>query len=186
MEGPEAKEKKEVKVKPVEKTNDGKNKRALSRREVYSPFRLFSEFDRLMSRMADTFYRRFDDLFKDFGDDLDYPLLQVRRPRTDVAATDDAYIFRAELPGLSADDIDIEVDDDGFLVIKGEKKEEESKDGYFHSEQRCFYNKIALPKDALYNKDIEATLKDGLLDIKINRKKPKKTKIKVKPKKESE
>ncbi|MBD3186965.1 Hsp20 family protein [Candidatus Bathyarchaeota archaeon] len=150
----------------------------LSRGNLHSPLGILSRIDNMMREFHDRFL---DEPFFRWSDES-FPVTEFRRPVTGMTATEDAYIFRSELPGLSADEIDMEVDDDGFLTIKGEREEEVEEEGYFRKESRKFYRKIALPRDASFNKDIEATVENGLLDVKVKRKKPNKKKVKVKDK----
>jgi len=152
----------------VKETTNDRNDRRLAPRGYRGSLGMLEDFDRAVDSFLDGFYSPFgsinhDGFFDDFG------LEEFRSPVTDVQVTDDAYVFRAEVPGLKASDITIEIDG-GSLVIKGEKEEEEEKDGYFRSETRKFYRTVPLPDDALYKGDIEATLEDGMLDVKVRRK----------------
>jgi HSP20 family protein len=78
-----------------------------------------------------------DDLFRGFFTDWDWsPWGGSRWPAVDIGEQDDAYIVKAEVPGCKADDIDISVHGNS-LVISGEKKEEEKKEGKgFHHVER--------------------------------------------------
>lgn len=79
------------------------------------------------------------------------------------------YRLTAELPGLTEQDVEVELRDD-VLTISGEKKEEsESKEnGYLLSERRygSFSRRIGLPHDAKQDA-ITATFKDGVLTLTI-------------------
>lgn len=70
-------------------------------------------------------------------------------PTVDLAETEDQIRIRAELPGMSADDVDVSVSEDR-VVISGEKKSEvETKqNGWTHLESRCgsFSRSIPLPE----------------------------------------
>ncbi len=49
------------------------------------------------------------------------------RPSTDISETDEGFEVRAELPGVTKDDVHISVKDD-LLTIKGEKRQEKTDD----------------------------------------------------------
>src|SRR3712207_6287962 len=61
----------------------------------------------------------------------------VRRwvPAMDLVETDDHFVLRADLPGLDAGDVSIEVED-GVLTVAGERKaeHEDKREGYYRVE----------------------------------------------------
>lgn len=125
---------------------------------------------REMDRLFDEFSRGFS-LFP-FGRDAGWDWGFGSRngaltPSVDVAETDKAFEFTAELPGLAEDNIDISLAD-GVLTLKGEKKEEEEqKDkGYYLSERRygSFRRSFRLPEGVDEDK-IEAKFDKGVLKI---------------------
>jgi HSP20 family protein len=90
-------------------------------------------------------------------------------PAVDVLESKDAYLIRAELPGMNRDEIKVEVKD-GNLVLSGETKTEKPAEGveYRHVERVAakFWRSFSLPETA--NPDgIEATYKDGILEIRV-------------------
>ena len=100
-------------------------------------------------------------------------------PRVDVSETDDEVKLKAELPGLSPEDLDISLDRDR-LILKGEKKEEREKEekGYYMSERSfgSFYRAIQLPAEVDPQK-VEASFKNGVLDIKLGKQEEAKKRI---------
>ena len=88
-------------------------------------------------------------------------------PAVDVFEKEGQLHVRAELPGLTEKDINIEIVDDG-LVISGEKKEEKEvkEENYYRSERSYgkFTRRIALPRTADAGK-AAAQFKDGVLQI---------------------
>jgi len=62
-------------------------------------------------------------------------------PKSDVSETDKDFVIRAELPGMSEDDIEVTVSG-GVITIKGEKRSEreENKPDYHLSE--CTYGAV--------------------------------------------
>lgn len=90
-------------------------------------------------------------------------------PRWDVKSGQDEVIIYAEVPGLTSDDIDVEVTDDA-LVIKGERQSETEKteEGWVVRERSygAFERSLPLPKDTEADK-ITAEYKEGVLEIHI-------------------
>lgn len=95
--------------------------------------------------------------------------LPSREPLTDIMEHDDHFIITLELPGIERKDIDLEIED-GALVIDVDAGD------------RKYYKKLPLPSK-VDPKSISASFKNGVLDVKINRLKPKQKKgkkIKIK------
>jgi HSP20 family protein len=105
-------------------------------------------------------------------------------PAIDMYDTDEEIIVQAELPGLTAQDIDISIKDDA-LTIKGEKKfsEEVRQENYYRVERRygSFERTIPLPMEVQRDK-IKASVKEGVLKVtlpKAEKAKPKEIKVAV-------
>jgi HSP20 family protein len=79
------------------------------------------------------------------------------------------FIVRAEIPGLSRDELTVEVGDDE-LTIRGERKydHDEEREGVVHSGRAygSFYRVIPLPDGALAD-TAKANFKNGVLEIAI-------------------
>ena len=90
-------------------------------------------------------------------------------PAVDVLESKDAYLIRAELPGMKREDINVEVKD-GTLVLSGESKSEKPAEGveYRHVERVAakFWRSFTLPENAKQD-GIEASYKDGILEIRV-------------------
>jgi HSP20 family protein len=90
-------------------------------------------------------------------------------PSTDVYRANGALVVKADLPGLKKDDVEVLVED-GFLVVKGERREEkEAKDKeYFRSEcsYGSFYRRVPLPED-VDTDAITAKVHDGILEVTV-------------------
>ena len=98
--------------------------------------------------------------------------------------TEKAIIINAELPGLSKDDITLDVKEN-ILTLKGERKaEKEVKEENFYRQERCFgtfERAFTLPGTIDFEK-IKANFKDGVLMVEIPKpeeKKPKQISITV-------
>ena len=102
-------------------------------------------------------------------------------PKIEVAENKEAVTVSAELPGMEAKDIDLQISSDGYLTISGEKKcstEHNDRDNYF---SEIYYGTvkrtIPLPWDLDYNK-ADAKYNDGLLSIAIPKTQTEKAKVK--------
>lgn len=88
-------------------------------------------------------------------------------PRIEAYQKDDQFIIRAELPGVSKDDITVNVNDDA-VTLQGQRRHEqqEEREGFYHSEWSygSFARTIPLPEGALAD-NAEATFRDGVLKI---------------------
>jgi HSP20 family protein len=105
-------------------------------------------------------------------------------PSLDVSETKNDVVIKAELPGMDPKDIDISLSN-GFLTIKGEKKQEkEEKDENYHLIERSygsFTRSVRLPREVQSDK-ITASFKNGVLRVtfpKSEEAKKKEIKIKV-------
>ena len=116
-------------------------------------------------------------LMREFTDELDR-IFHARGPRfeleewapaVDIERLDRSLVVSAELPGLTKDDVKVEVSDDA-LVLQGERKQErtEEEGGYRHCERRYgrFYRSIPLPEGARPDQ-VKAELKNGLLKVTV-------------------
>jgi HSP20 family protein len=91
----------------------------------------------------------------------------VWAPALDVQEDKDNYIFRAELPGLRREDIEVSLQQ-GALVISGERKSEKVEEGVEIHRQERFYGKfqraLTLPAPVATDK-VKAQYKDGILTV---------------------
>jgi len=116
--------------------------------------------------------REIDDLLGRFGEswDGDWPVAEAI-PSLDLSETNGNFEVKVDVPGMTAEEIDIEVTGD-TLTITGkheEEKTEEDKETKFHRvERRCgsFQRRVTLPspvKDA----GVTAEYQDGVLTIQL-------------------
>lgn len=93
----------------------------------------------------------------------------VWSPAVNVEETKEELRLTAELPGMSIDDIEIEVENN-VLSLRGEKREEEEKeDRKYHVWERCygsFERSFTLPRTVKPDQ-ISAQFKDGILHIQM-------------------
>ena len=132
-----------------------------------------------------TFMRRFseemDRLFDDFGFGRGWLAPGFERsldrlgalggtswaPQVEVIERDNQLIVRADLPGMSKDDVTVDIDDNS-LAIRGERKteHEENEEGYYRSERSygSFYRQIPLPS-GVNTGEATADFRNGVLEI---------------------
>ena len=109
-----------------------------------------------------------DRLFEDFFSPA--PLRSVAlNPAVDVEETADAYVFRADLPGVSSKDVKVTVHSD-TITLRGERKQEEkNSEGSRHRVERAYGSfersfTLGLPVRA---DQVKASYKDGVLEVHV-------------------
>lgn len=139
--------------------------------ETVNPFQMMSRFARDMEQ-----------LFQDFGGfdfptffKTDFPPLRLEfekvewMPQVEVFRNNGQFTVRADLPGLTKDDVKVDVTDE-LLTISGERKEEkeEKEEGFYRSERSygSFYRQIPLPEGAM-TENAAATFLNGVLEITV-------------------
>jgi HSP20 family protein len=105
-------------------------------------------------------------------------------PAMDLVETDDHFVLRADLPGLSESDVDLSLEDN-VLTLKGERKvEHEAKGEGFYRVERAtgaFHRSLTLP-EGVDGDAITATFDKGVLEVRIpkpEQRKPRKLQITV-------
>jgi len=136
-----------------------------------------------IARWEQQMERRFADLFSGriarlWGDEDD---VELTEPPLDLYENE--IVVKAELPGMSKDDIQISFADN-VLTIRGEKKKEEEEKGkdYYRAERvyGAFSRSVTLPAEITPEK-ARAIFKDGVLEIRLPKSEAaKKKEIKVK------
>ncbi|HSC28343.1 MAG TPA: Hsp20/alpha crystallin family protein [Vicinamibacterales bacterium] len=126
---------------------------------------------RLMRRLSDEMER----LFEDFEFRRPFAFLAPQEkmfdwiPAIEVFQKDKKLVVRAELPGLTKDDVKIDVTEN-MLTLQGERKQvkEEKEEGYLRTERYygSFYRQIALPEGAR-TEGVKALFKNGVLEIEV-------------------
>jgi HSP20 family protein len=105
-------------------------------------------------------------------------------PAMDVTEHDNEYVLKADLPGLSEDDVNVELDDN-VLRISGERKSEHEQrtEGYYRVERASgrFSRALTLPEGVSAD-GIQATFDNGVLEVHVQKpeqRKPHKVAISV-------
>lgn len=90
-------------------------------------------------------------------------------PSIDVFEKDGWLVIRADLPGLTKDDVNVEVTDEA-ITLKGERKKEieEEKEGLYRLERAygSFYRAVPLP-EGVKAEDVKATFENGVLEVAV-------------------
>ena len=102
----------------------------------------------------------------------------------DLVESEEHFVLRADLPGMSEEDVNIEVEE-RVLTISGERKAEhtETKDGYQRFERAfgAFSRSLTLP-DGIDAGAVSASFDRGVLEVRIpkpEQRKPRKISIGV-------
>jgi HSP20 family protein len=105
-------------------------------------------------------------------------------PAMDLVETDDHFVLRADLPGLSEGDVNVELEDN-VLTVSGERKAEREsrREGYYRIERASgnFQRSLTLP-EGVNAEAIEASFDKGVLEVRIPKpeeRKPRKVAISV-------
>lgn len=137
----------------------------------WEPFRDLMNLQDRMSRLADPFVRGSQ------GETVGGWF-----PPVDIHEESDRIVLRAEVPGVSSDDIDVSVEN-GTLTLRGEKKQEvQANEGGAYRLERfygMFTRSFVLPS-AIDPEQIRATYRDGILEVvvpKAETARPKKIKV---------
>ncbi len=125
---------------------------------------------RTPNRTVRDLQREVDSIFDQFfGRGSDDDTSTVWAPRTDLSETDDAFRIRLDVPGMTKDDIAINLQNN-TLTVSGERSSERQEDGeeYVRVERAfgTFHRTFTLP-DAVDPDRVEATYDEGVLTINV-------------------
>ncbi|MEA2211056.1 MAG: hypothetical protein QOF83_1004 [Solirubrobacteraceae bacterium] len=105
-------------------------------------------------------------------------------PAMDLVESEGEFVLRADLPGLTESDVNIELEDN-ILSISGERKadEEFGKDGYYRFERSygAFRRSLTLP-EGVDPEGVKASFSHGVLEVRVPKpeeRKPRKVAISV-------
>jgi HSP20 family protein len=94
---------------------------------------------------------------------------RVWYPAVDILESKEAYLLRAELPGMNKEDFNLELKE-GTLTLTGERKSIKPAEGVeYRTVERLngkFVRSFTLPETVKHD-GIEATYKDGILEIRV-------------------
>ena len=120
-------------------------------------------------------------VFNDFFDTDFMPRANCTAPAINVKETDKAYVVEMAAPGMKKEDFNVHINDEGNLIVKMEKKnenkEEDKSARYLRREfsYSKFEQTLLLPDD-VKREDIKAHVENGVLTVEL----PKQVEEKVK------
>jgi HSP20 family protein len=128
----------------------------------WTPMRTLPAFQEEMNRMFNEFFRGGN------GGEQGW-LAGAWTPPVDIYETDDALVLTAELPGVSKDDVSIEIHNN-TLTLRGERKHDaEVKEEHYHRVERAygtFQRAFVLPT-LVDQEKVQATYHDGILELRL-------------------
>ncbi len=137
-----------------------------------APVRAFRDPLSLFKQMTSEFDRLFDE---PAWPSLRVPMLRIPAakegwfPHIDVFEKDNRLFTKVDLPGMTKEDVKVEVTD-GYLTITGERKSEveEKKENVYRCEREygSFERTVPLPEGVKFE-DVKATFTDGVLEVSI-------------------
>jgi|SRR4029453_3679058 HSP20 family protein len=90
-------------------------------------------------------------------------------PAMDLVETEDHLVLRGDLPGMTEDDVDIEIKDN-VLTVSGERKSEseDRREGYHRVERSfgSFSRSLTLPQ-GIDPERVDAKFENGVLEVQI-------------------
>jgi HSP20 family protein len=144
----------------------------------WEPVRELSSIQNEMNRLFNTF---FDSPTPGNGGNAG-----LRRwiPAMDLVETDEHFVLKADLPGLTESDVNIEVEDN-VLTVSGERKaeHEDKREGYVRVERAygAFRRSLTLP-EGVEPETVTASFENGVLEVRIPKpeeRKPRRVAIQV-------
>ena len=111
-------------------------------------------------------------VFNDFFDTDFMPKANATAPAINVKETDKAYIVELAAPGMTKDDFNVHINDEGNLIIKMEqKKEQKEEDKSARYLRREFsyskYEQTLILPDDVEREHISAKVEHGVLTVEL-------------------
>ncbi|HML16089.1 MAG TPA: Hsp20/alpha crystallin family protein [Bryobacteraceae bacterium] len=137
----------------------------------YSPF---ADFETFPSGLR---------LFQDSVNRLLEPSGRPWVPPVDILETENALIFKADVPDVEMRDIDVRMEN-GTLTIRGERKFESKNGGGWHRVERSYgtFERVFTLPDTVDAEAVKADYKNGTLTVTLPKKeiaKPRQIKVQV-------
>jgi HSP20 family protein len=128
----------------------------------WTPTRNLASFQDEMNRMFNEFFRGGSGGEAGWG-------VRTWAPPVDIYETDEAVVLKAELPGVSKEDVTVEVHQN-TLILRGQRRHEaEVKEENYHRVERAygtFQRSFVLPT-MVDQEHVQATYKDGVLELRL-------------------
>ncbi len=112
------------------------------------------------------------EVFNDFFDTDFMPRVNATAPAINVKESEKDYTVELAAPGLTKDDFNVNIDDDGNLHVKienkSQKKEEDKKSHYLRREfSYSKYEQTLLLPDDVDKAKIAASVNNGVLTVEL-------------------
>jgi HSP20 family protein len=120
-----------------------------------------------------------NNIFENFFNDSVFPSFYCNsgQMKVDIRETDDLYLLDADLPGISKDQISLDIDDDRLTISVHQNEQKEDNQENFIRRER--FDRTLTRSFGLSNVDqdnIRANLENGVLHIELPKKEPQKPK----------
>ncbi|UCE97390.1 MAG: Hsp20/alpha crystallin family protein [Dehalococcoidia bacterium] len=119
---------------------------------------------------APSVLEEFDALARKTWDYWPFSTIENVMPTIDVYEEKGELVVKAELPGISKEDLDVTLEGDK-LTIKAEKQEEIAEETTLHKRERYYgqyFRSVTLPYPVLEN-GISATMENGVLELRFTK-----------------
>lgn len=132
------------------------NETGVSRRREWDPFALMQEMLK---------WEPFQELSSMWGGERFVPSFEVKETR-------DSYVFKADLPGVKEEDVEVSLTGNR-ITISGQRQQEQRNEGerYYAYERSygSFSRSFTLP-EGVNSEDVQAELRDGVLTVSVSKK----------------
>ena len=108
------------------------------------------------------------EVFNDFLNTANMPKTNATAPAINVLESEKEYTVELAAPGLSKEDFDVNINSDGDLTIKMEKKvEEQEKKGHYLRREFAYskYEQTLILPDDVQKEHIAARVNNGVLTV---------------------
>ena len=128
----------------------------------WTPMGNLASFQDEMNRMFNQFFRGGNGEEAGWG-------VRTWTPPVDIYETDDALVLKAELPGVSKDDVSIEIHQN-TLILRGQRRPDaEVREDRYHRAERAYgpFQRSFLLPTLVDQEHVQATYKDGVLELRL-------------------
>lgn len=96
----------------------------------------------------------------------------VWSPGFEIRETDDAFVFRADMPGLRSEDLEISLIGNQLQISGKREREEQQEEGRYHTYERAYgsFSRVFALPDSADSDNIRAELQNGVLTLSIPKK----------------